>query len=187
MEVNGDLMDDGNILDVHQAARYLKLNEYTIRRLAREKKIPAFKVGAVWRFLKGALDSWMHLQHVQQGRRRVLVVDDEEYVRYSVGRMLEKAGFEVRAAAGGEEALEAMRHDVPDLVLLDLKMPGMDGPEVLQEIRRDWNDIPVVILTGYPESELVSQALRYSPITLLTKDGPREMIVEAVRKRLASR
>ena len=68
----------------------------------------------------------------------VLVVDDEEYIRYAVGRTLKRDGFCVRTASNGLQALDLMWEKVPALVVLDLKMPGMNGPEVLKEIRRNW-------------------------------------------------
>ena len=182
---NDDTTYGEDLLDVHQAARYLRLNEYTVRRLARESKIPAFKVGAVWRFMRSALHSWMDSQHGLSDERHILVVDDEEYVRYSLRRALEREGFFVTCASRGEEALEHMQREIPGLVLLDLKMPGMNGPEVLREIRRGWDNIPVVILTGYPESELVRRALQCSPITLVAKDASHEKIVETVKERLS--
>jgi len=60
-------------------------------------------------------------------------------------------------------------------------MPGMDGPTLLGEIRREWNGVRVIILTGYPDSELMNRALVHSPITLLVKPASPEQIVEAVR------
>ena len=90
-------------------------------------------------------------------------------------------GFRSLTAPGGAEALEIFQRDVPDLVILDLRMPGMDGPTVLREIRKGWGAIPVIILTGYPDSELMNRALEYSPITLLAKPAAAEKIAATVK------
>jgi len=169
------------VFDAREAAGYLRINEQTVRRLAREGAIPAFKVGGVWRFKKSVLDAWAEAQGMpRSGGGRILVVDDEEPMLELLRRILAKEGFTVAMTASGKRALEMIGESRPDLVLLDLKIPDMDGPTVLEEIRRKWGDLPVVILTGYPESELVSQALKFSPITLLAKGATDAQIVQTV-------
>ena len=168
------------VFDAREAAGYLRINEQTVRRLAREGVIPAFKVGGVWRFKKSVLDKWAESQGMPRTGGRVLAVDDEQPMLELLRRILGKEGFSVETTGSGKRALELIQQNVPDLVLLDLKIPDMDGPTVLEQIRRKWGDLPVVILTGYPESELVSQALKFSPITLLAKGAPDAQIVEAV-------
>jgi len=175
------MQNTNDILDARQAAQYLKINEQTIRRLARQKKIPAFRVGGVWRFNKSSLDHWAQQQHLSPGSRNVMVIDDEAAIREIVRRILEGEGFSVTTASGGRQALELMQQHLPDLVLLDLRMPGMDGATVLKEIRRQWGKLPVVILTGYPETNLMKQVLKYSPVTLLTKPFQPEQIIETVQ------
>ncbi|NIO17516.1 MAG: response regulator [Deltaproteobacteria bacterium] len=83
--------------------------------------------------------------------RKILVVDDEESIRLLYKEELEDEGYEVAVAADGMEALEKFQLFQPDLVTLDLKMPGMDGLEVLQKIRKVDMDIPIVLLTAYSE------------------------------------
>ncbi|MGD2174301.1 MAG: response regulator [Candidatus Brocadiaceae bacterium] len=178
---------ESDIFDARDAAAYLKLNEQTVRRLAREKQIPAFKVGGTWRFKKSVLDSWAEAQQDADRARDILVVDDEEPVRDFVRRVLEREGHSVTTASDGAEALELMQDHNPDCVLLDLRMPGMGGPETLKRIREGWGALPVVILTGYPEIALMHRALQYAPITLLAKPVTRDQIVEAVENLLGER
>ncbi len=84
-------------------------------------------------------------------KRRVLVVDDEEGIRLLYKEELEEEGYEVELAASGEEALERLeKEDDIDLVLLDIKMQGMDGVEVLRKIKERWKDLPVILCTAYP-------------------------------------
>lgn len=78
----------------------------------------------------------------------VLVVDDEEYIRDLVTSSLRLGGFSARAAPDGSQALAAVTADAPDLVILDVRLPGMDGFEVCRTLRADGNDIPVIFLTA---------------------------------------
>ena len=90
-------------------------------------------------------------RHVRgDGRAQVLVVDDDAKTRDMLRRTLQKAGWTVAEAANGSEAIEALEHAKPALVLLDLMMPGMDGFEVLERLHGDetWRDVPVIIVTA---------------------------------------
>jgi len=82
---------------------------------------------------------------------KILVVDDEEAIRALYRMELEDAGYEVVTAATGEEALEKMRDSKPDLITLDIKMPGMDGLETLGEIRKRDKEVPVILCSAYGE------------------------------------
>jgi two-component system response regulator (stage 0 sporulation protein F) len=83
--------------------------------------------------------------------RTVLVVDDEESIRFLYREELEEEGYTVITAADGDEALRKVRSDKPDLITLDIRMPGMDGIEVLQRIREMDKEIPVIMSTAYGE------------------------------------
>jgi two-component system OmpR family response regulator len=86
----------------------------------------------------------------------VLVVDDEEYIRDLVTSSLRLAGFAARAVPDGSQALTALDRDRPDLVILDVRLPGMDGFEVCRRLRADGNEVPVIFLTARdtPEDRL---------------------------------
>ena len=86
----------------------------------------------------------------------VLVVDDEEYIRDLVTSSLRLAGFTARAVDDGSQALAALGHDGADLVILDVRLPGIDGFEVCRKLRADGNDVPVIFLTARdtPEDRL---------------------------------
>lgn len=81
--------------------------------------------------------------------KRVLVVDDEEGIRLLYKEELEEEGYDVELASSGEEALERLEADHIDLVLLDIKMPGMDGIEVLRKVKERWRELPVILCTAY--------------------------------------
>ena len=107
----------------------------------------------------------------------VLVVDDDEVVRLSYQRSLRGAHCNVEAAFNGEDALNALQHKNFDVVLLDLRMPGMDGMSVLKEIKRSWPESEVVVITGYPTVETAKEAVRLGAYDYLAKPvGPAEII-----------
>jgi excisionase family DNA binding protein len=176
-----------DVFDAKQAADYMKINEQTVRRLARDNELPAFKVGGAWRFKKSALDRWAEMQHIQRSAACILVVDDEYIVRDMVRNILESVGYVVETASDGNEALRVIEEITPDLVFLDLMMPGMSGVDVLHEIKKRWPGMQVVILTGHPEGEIMFQALNYSPITLLAKPIRASQMVEAASTILGHR
>jgi len=83
--------------------------------------------------------------------KTILVVDDEESIRFLYREELEEDGYRVITAADGEEALRKVRNENPDLITLDIRMPGMDGIEVLHQIREMDKEIPVIMSTAYGE------------------------------------
>jgi DNA-binding response OmpR family regulator len=117
-----------------------------------------------------------------------LVVDDDPTVGDVVGAYLERAGFEVRRAADGPTALELAATSTPDVVVLDLMLPGIDGLEVCRRLRRDHPRLPVVMLTALGEEEDRILGLEVGADDYVTKPfSPRELVlrVQAVLRRTA--
>jgi len=98
-----------------------------------------------------------------------MVVDDEQNIRDGSERILIREGFQVLKASRGDEALEAMKHNQVSIVLLDLKMPGMDGMEVLQHIRKTDKDILVIVITGYATVETAIEAMKQGAYDFISK------------------
>jgi DNA-binding NtrC family response regulator len=110
-------------------------------------------------------------------KTKILVVDDEEVVRLSHIRTLASIHCNVEVVRDGSEALRVMAQRPADVVLLDLRMPGMDGMEVLKSIKKEWPDTEVVIITGYPTVETAKEAVRLGAYDYLAKPvGPDEVI-----------
>ncbi len=108
---------------------------------------------------------------------QVLVVDDDEVVRLSYQRSLQTAHYNVEAVFNGEDALHALQNKPFDVVLLDLRMPGMDGMAVLRAIKQTWPKSEVVVITGYPTVESAKEAVRLGAYDYLAKPvGPAEVI-----------
>ena len=99
----------------------------------------------------------------------VLVVDDEEVVRTGISRVLEKQVLSIHTAGDGSEALEIMANQTIDFVLLDIKMPGMDGIEVLQHIRATYPNTVVVMITGHPTIQSAIECTKLGAVDYLVK------------------
>ena len=113
-------------------------------------------------------------------KTRILVVDDEEVVRLSHIRTLASIHCNVEVVRDGKEALRVMESRPADVVLLDLRMPGMDGMTVLKTIKEKWPETEVVIITGYPTVETAKEAVRLGAFDYLAKPiGPDEVITVA--------
>lgn len=115
-------------------------------------------------------------------KERILVVDDEKIVHESCGRILREEGYEVENATSGEEALHRVGKKHYDLVLIDIRMPDMDGIETLEQIREKNPDIPVVVFTGYPSIETARDSMRLGVCDYLPKPFTSEELLDAVNK-----
>ncbi|MEW6287683.1 MAG: response regulator transcription factor [Chloroflexota bacterium] len=114
---------------------------------------------------------------------KILICDDQAVIRDGLELLLklEKDFQVVGCAQDGAEAIELAARHQPDLVLMDLKMPGMNGIEATREIRRRFPHIKVLVLTTYDDDEWVFDAIRAGADGYLLKDTPRQKLIEAVR------
>jgi len=101
--------------------------------------------------------------------KKLLLVDDEEGIRKVLGIALSDAGYRVFTAKNGEEALEIFRKEIPPIVLTDIKMPGMDGIELLQKIKHENPDTEVIMITGHGDMDLAIKSLKYQAVDFVTK------------------
>jgi len=117
----------------------------------------------------------------------ILVVDDEHDIRDSLRMVLEYEGYGVRLASSGSEALAALASAVPDLVLLDVKMPGMDGLDALEAMTQQGYTAPVVMISGHGTIETACQALRAGAYDFIEKPLPTDKVLATVRNVLERR
>ena len=167
------------LMTVEEVADYLRVTEKTIYRLLKKKSLPATKVGRQWRFEKNSVDEWLHQNSVGT-KTAILVVDDEEIIRSLFRETLEELGHTVIVAETGSEGLAMVKQRDFALVFLDLKMPGMDGAELFHQIKTIKPKLPVTIITGYPDSEIMTRALAQGPFGIMSKPFSESDIVAAV-------
>ena len=121
----------------------------------------------------------------KQRKPHVLVVDDEPNVRRVLATLLEQAGFAVTRAESGDQALHLVRSLDPDLVITDLKMPGIDGMELLRRLQQSFPEIPVVMLTAHGTVANAVEAMKCGALDFLTKPFEKQQVVDLVGKALA--
>lgn len=114
--------------------------------------------------------------------KKVLVIDDEAIVRISSERTLTPEGYEVRLASSGREGIEILEKESFGLILLDLKMPDMDGIAVLKVIMERWPETKVIIVTGYSTVETAVQALRLGAYNHIEKPFIPDALIAAVKE-----
>jgi two-component system sensor histidine kinase EvgS len=131
---------------------------------------------------KGCTFSFVLPKSQQSLHSNLLVIDDDPATLEMLQLLLTGEQYNVRTARDGAEALEEMRRQTPDVVVLDLKMPRLSGPETLREMRKCWGSIPVIVHTGFADTELMKDALAFSPFTLLAKPSSPVQILETIRK-----
>jgi len=124
----------------------------------------------------------IHLPEQKREGFRILVVDDELIVRDSLKEWLEEEGFAVDMAASGSEALDRLTKQEYQLMLLDIKMPGMDGVEVLQTARESFADINVIMMTAYATVETAVEAMKIGALDYLIKPFDPETMIPMVQR-----
>ena len=117
--------------------------------------------------------------------KTILVVDDEESICQSLRGILSDEGYEVRTAGSGEDALKAIEEDVPDLVLLDIWLPGMDGLEALKIIKAETPQVPVIMMSGHGTIETAVKATKLGAFDFIEKPISLEKVVLLVNHALA--
>ena len=172
-------MTDLEMMGPIELSRLTHIKVRTITRLASEGKIPAVKVGRQWRFIRKDIEEW--LEKASNVRYRILVVDDDEELLTLVTILLSSMGHDVVAAPGGKEAQRVLAKNRKfSLLILDMQMPEVPGPDLLEWMSKMRIDIQTLIITAYPESDLMERALEYGHFTVLKKPFEPEALRGAV-------
>jgi two-component system, NtrC family, response regulator AtoC len=117
---------------------------------------------------------------------KVLAVDDQDDMRWLLAHLLRERGFEVLTAEDGEEALERVKREAPQVVLLDLKIPRLDGMQVLEKIRAIDSEVPVIVITAYGDIPSAVKAMKLGAYDFLTKPFNNEDLLFTVQNRSKS-
>src|SRR2546421_5799213 len=192
-------MMDETFLTTEEVLEYLQVNLRTVYRLIKAGKIPAVRVGRQWRFRKRDIDAWLDSQRprtdrpaappaapVRSTRQRVLVVDDEASIRDLLSKTLALAEYDVDTAPDGTTALDRMRAFSYDLLIADLKMPGMDGLTLIRQAKRIKADLPVIIITGFSTESSAIEAVNLGVAGYLTKPFRVPQVLAAASKALGA-
>ena len=120
-------------------------------------------------------------------KHHILVVDDESSIRASLRMILQHAGYRFSEAATGQEGLDRISADEPDVAILDVKMPGMDGLEVLEALRRQGRDIPVIVISGHGDIDTAVRAVKLGAFNFVEKPFGEERVLVEIRNALEQR
>lgn len=178
--------EEEQFMDVEGVSRYLNLHIMTVYRMLQTRQLPARKIGGRWRINRRELNEWLE-RYTGGAQKLVLVVDDDPEIGDLFKRALRQERCSVNVVTTGEEALKFVKETTYDLIFLDLVLPKMDGAKVFSKIRKIDPDANVVLITAYPDSELVGKAMKHGAVSLLIKPLPVAEIrklARSVQKRL---
>jgi DNA-binding NtrC family response regulator len=113
---------------------------------------------------------------------KILVVDDDAIVIKSCRRILEAEGFEVTTVPSADEALEKIKAYDFDLVVMDVKMPKHDGIFLMREFKKNWPDIPIIVMSGYPIPETIADVLRLGAIQFIPKPFKPDEFMKSIKE-----
>src|SRR5438067_1613842 len=169
-----------NLLTVKETAEYLRIPLPTVYYLVQRGQLPAVQIGGRWRIKKDSLDRDI-LHEEEHGQPTVLVVDDDEGVQAMFKLFLKKSGFSRNIVGTGKEAIAALKKQKFDLFFLDLMLPDITGDEIYKQARQIAPDLPIVIITGYPDSQMLDNILRFGPVTVLKKPLKIEQLAQTLK------
>jgi len=157
-----------NLMTVKETAEYLRIPLPTVYYLVQRGQLPAIQIGGRWRVKRDVLDRDI-LRNEEHGQPAVLVVDDDEDLQNMFKLFLKKNGYSRLVVGTGKDAIAALEKQKFGLCFLDLQLPDVPGDQVYSVLKEKHPDTPVVIITGYPDSEIMNNILKYGPVTVLKK------------------
>jgi excisionase family DNA binding protein len=157
-----------NLLTVKETAEYLRIPLPTVYYLVQRGQIPAIQIGGRWRIKKTSLDRDI-LRQEKQGQPTVLVVDDDPALQDLFKLFLKKIGFSRVVVGTAKDAIASLKKQKFDLMFLDLQLPDATGDEVYKAAKQIDPELNVVVITGYPDSDMLDRILQISPVTVLKK------------------
>ncbi len=184
---------DSEWLTLGQAAKYLGVAQSTIRKWSDQKKLPAFYTpGGHRRYRRSDLEAFLERSGPGGSTRSgplVLIVDDDAGLRGFVRASLELEGYTVREAASADEGLAALEDEPPDLILLDVMMPRVDGWEMFRRVqeRHGVGSIPVLMFSGKVDEGAAADATERGAQGFIGKPFDPQQLIESAKQMLATR
>ena len=169
-----------NLLTVKETAEYLRIPVPTVYYLVQRGQIPAIQIGGRWRIKKTSLDRDI-LRQDKQGQPTVLVVDDDPDLQELFKAFLKKIGFSRVVVGTAKDAISSLRKQKFDLMFLDLQLPDAPGDQVYKTAKQIDPDLNVIVITGYPDSEMLDRISQISPVTVLKKPLQIQQLNQTVR------
>ncbi len=172
-------------LTLGQAAKFLGVAQSTIRKWSDQGRVPAFYTpGGHRRYRRGDLETFLERSGPgpRGGGPLVLVVDDDARLREFMRVNLEMEGYSVREAASADEALDALEDQAPELVLLDVVMPGVDGWQMLQRMQERHGSIPVIMFSGKVDDESAADAESRGARAFVGKPFDPQQLIERAKQ-----
>jgi excisionase family DNA binding protein len=175
-------------LTLGQAAKYLGVAQSTIRKWCDTGRLPAFYTpGGHRRLRRSDLDAFLGASRTAPARRSaplILIVDDDERLREYVRANLELEGYSVREAESAEQGLEVLDDEVPDLILLDVMMPEVDGWEMLRRVqeRHGVGTIPVLMFSGKVDERSAGEAAERGASGFIGKPFDPQQLIEQAKQ-----
>ena len=169
-----------NLLTVKETAEYLRIPLSTVYYLVQRGQIPAIQIGGRWRIKKSSLDRDI-LREEKQDQPTVLVVDDDLGIQELFKTLLKKYGFSRVVVGTAKEAISSLRKQKFDLMFLDLQLPDAPGDQVYKTAKQIDPGLNVIVITGYPDSEMLNRILQISPVTVLKKPLKIEHLTQTMK------
>ncbi len=116
--------------------------------------------------------------------RKILITDDRAGIRSLLKEVLQESGYEVLTAAGGQEGIKIVQENTIDIVLLDMKMPGMDGLETLRLIKKAQPNVKVIIMTAYEDMEIIKEVQKRGASCYISKPFDIEELLSTIKRLL---
>src|SRR2546428_9052031 len=176
---------DTDWLTLGQAAKSLGVAQSTIRKWSDQGRVPAFYTpGGHRRYRRRDLEAFLDRSGPggKAGGPLVLVVDDDARLREFMRVNLEMEGYSVREASSAEEALEVIEDQAPELVLLDVVMPGVDGWQMLQRMQERHGSIPVIMFSGQVDENAAGDARQRGASGFLGKPFDPQQLIERAKQ-----
>ena len=169
-----------NLLTVKETAAYLRIPLPTVYYLIQRGQIPALQIGGRWRIKRSTLDKDI-LKQDEPGQSTVLVVDDDTDIQELFKSFLKKAGFSRVVVGTAKEAIANLRKQSFDLMFLDLQLPDANGDQVFKTAKQIDPELNIIVITGYPDSEILDRILRSGPVIVLKKPLHIEQLTQTVK------
>jgi excisionase family DNA binding protein len=176
--------ESSDFITVKEAAHYLRIPLPTAYYLVKTGRIPVIPIGGRYRIKRSVIDRDLLRRNeaAELTLPSVLVVDDEPAIQSLFKKFLRKAGLGRVVVGSGEAALAAVRQQKFELVFLDLQLPDIPGDVVYEKLKELQPDLPIVVITGYPDSELLSTICASGPVTVIQKPINFDLLNQAVKQ-----